>query len=409
LSLKPLKIRKKKRKNRGIKKMKVQYSQKIQQLPPYLFAEIDKIKENMLAKGEDIIDLSVGDPDLPTPKFIVDKMKDAVEDSKNHKYPFGPGMAQFREAVSKWYKDRFNVTLDPSTEVHALIGSKEGIAHIPFAFVNNGDVVLVPDPGYPVYNASTILAGGRPYEMPLLSENDFLPDFDSIPHEVKKSAKLMFVNYPNNPTAAVADELFYKKCIKFASENNIIVCHDAAYSDVTFEGYKAPSFMQFPGAKDVGVEFHSLSKTFNMTGWRIGFVVGNKDVIKGLSMVKSNIDSGAFRAIQYAATVALEKGPMHFAEQDKIMHERREILVDGLNKLGWKVEKPKATFYVWVQIPPGKTSKETAMWFLEKTKIIVTPGNGFGKYGEGYIRFSLTSPTTRIKEALERLYKCWHT
>jgi len=383
--------------------VRIEYSQKLQQLPPYLFAEIDAIKEKMLAKGEDIIDLSVGDPDLPTPKFIIDKMKEAVEDSKNHRYPFGPGMIQFREAVAKWYKKNFNVTLDPETEVHALIGSKEGIAHIPFAFLNPGDTILVPDPGYPVYNASTILAGGKPYQMPLLAENDFLPDLDSIPHNVLKTSKLIFVNYPNNPTAAIADEKFYKKLVKFALDNNIIVCHDAAYSDVVYDGYKPLSFMQIPGAKEVGVEFHSLSKTFNMTGWRIGFVVGNKDVVNGLSKVKSNIDSGAFRAIQCAATVALEKGPVHFADQDKIMHERRDILVDGLNKLGWKVEKPKATFYVWVQIPPGKTSKETAMWFLEKMKIIVTPGNGFGKYGEGYIRFSLTSPTSRIKEALQRL------
>lgn len=383
--------------------MKIQYSKKLQQLPPYLFFEIDAIKEKMEREGRDIIDLSVGDPDLPTPKFIIDRMKDAVSDSKNHRYPFGAGMIQFREAVAKWYKKRFGVVLDSEKEVYALIGSKEGIAHIPLAFVDPGDTVLVPDPGYPVYSASAILAGGNPYLMPLLYENDFLPELYDIPNKILKSAKLMFVNYPNNPTAAIADEKFYKQVVDFAKANNIIVCHDAAYSDVTFDGYKPMSFMEVPGAKDVGVEFHSLSKTFNMTGWRIGFIVGNRDIISGLARVKSNIDSGAFRAIQCAAALALEKGPMHMEEQNRVLTERRDILVNGLNKLGWKVEKPKATFYVWVKIPPGRTSKEIAMWFLEKMQVIVTPGNGFGKYGEGYIRFSLTSPTNRIKEALERL------
>lgn len=383
--------------------MKIQYSQKIQELPPYLFFEIDAIKEKLEREGKDVIDLSVGDPDLPTPKFIIDKMREVLADPKNHRYPFGAGMIQFREAAAKWYKKRFNVTLDPEREVFALIGSKEGIAHIPLAFVNNGDNVLVPDPGYPVYNASTILAGGRPYQMPLLDENDFLPDFDEIPHEIRLKSKLMFLNYPNNPTAAIADGNFYKKAVEFATSHNIIVCHDAAYSDIAFEGYEPMSFLEVPGAKDIGVEFHSLSKTFNMTGWRIGFIVGNKDIINGLAKVKSNIDSGAFRAIQCAATTALEEGPSHLEEQLRIYEERRNVLVNGLNKLGWKVEKPKATFYVWVKIPPGRTSKEMAMWFLEKMQIIVTPGNGFGKYGEGYIRFSLTSPTVRIKEALQRL------
>lgn len=383
--------------------MKIQYSQKLQELPPYLFAEIDAIKEKLIAEDKDVIDLSVGDPDIPTPKFIIDRMREALEDPKNHKYPFGAGMFQFRESIEKWYKKRFNVNLDPEKEIHALIGSKEGIAHIPLAFVNSGDVVLVPDPGYPVYHASTVLAGGRPYEMPLLSENDFLPDFDSIPHDILQHTKLMFVNYPNNPTAAIADAVFYEKLVNFAKRHNIIVCHDAAYADVSFDGYSPMSFLEIPGAKDVGVEFHSLSKTFNMTGWRVGFVVGNKDIVNGLAKVKSNIDSGVFRAIQCAATLALEKGPIHLEKQMQVYKERRDILVEGLNKLGWKVEKPKATFYVWVKVPPGRTSKEMAMWLLEEMQVIVTPGNGFGKYGEGYIRFSITTPAVRIKEALERL------
>lgn len=388
--------------------MKIQYSKRLQELPPYLFFEIDAIKEKLEREGKDVIDLSVGDPDLPTPKFITEKMEEVIGDAKNHKYPFGAGMIQFREAVAKWYKKRFNVSLNPEGEVYSLIGSKEGIAHIPFAYINPGDKVLVPDPGYPVYNASTILADGKPYQMPLLEENDYLPDLDAIPHNVLQNAKLMFVNYPNNPTAAIADADFYKKVVEFANKNNIIVCHDAAYSDVAYDGYKPMSFLEIPGAKEVGIEFHSLSKTFNMTGWRIGFVVGNKDIINGLAKIKSNIDSGVFRAIQCAATLALEKGPVHLEEQTKILQERRDILVNGLNKLGWKVEKPKASFYVWVKIPPGRTSKEIAMWFLEKLQVIVTPGNGFGQYGEGYIRFSLTSPTIRIKEALGRLEDAPH-
>lgn len=383
--------------------MKIQYSHKIEELPPYLFHEIDSIKEKLLQEGKDIIDLSVGDPDLPTPKFIINRMKEAVEDPKNHRYPFGPGMIQFREAVAKWYNNRFGVNLDPEKEVHALIGSKEGIAHIPLAFLNHGDTVLVPDPGYPVYNACTILAGGKPYHMPLLAENDFLPDLDEIPHNILHNAKLMFINYPNNPTAAIANESFYKKIVEFTGENNIIVCHDASYSEIAYEDYKPMSFLQVSGAKEVGVEFHSLSKTFNMTGWRIGFVVGNKDIIDGISRVKSNIDSGAFRAIQCAATTALEKGAIHLDDQLRIYQERRDILVNGLNKLGWRVEKPQATFYIWVPVPPGRTSKEMAMFLLEKHQIVATPGNGFGTYGEGYIRFSITSPTARIKEALQRL------
>lgn len=383
--------------------MKIEYSKKIQQLPPYLFFEIDAIKEKLEREGRDVIDLSVGDPDIPTPKFITDKMKETVDDPKNHKYPFGAGMIQFRETVANWYKKRFNVTLNPENEIFTLIGSKEGIAHIPLAFVNTGDTVLVPDPGYPVYNACTILAGGNPLEMPLLEENDFLPDFDAIPKRELRNTRLMFINYPNNPTAATAEADFYKKALDFAVKNNIIVCHDAAYSDIAYDGYKPMSFLELEGAKDAGVEFHSLSKTFNMTGWRIGFVVGNKDVISGLGKVKSNIDSGVFRAIQCAAAAALEKGPVHLSEQLRIYEERRDILVNGLKRLGWDVKKPKATFYVWVKVPPGRTSKEMALWMLEKLQIIVTPGNGFGRYGEGYIRFSLTTPAQRIKEALERI------
>lgn len=392
----------KKQKEEGIK-MNIEYSDRLRQLPPYLFAEIDGIKEKLVAEGKDIIDLSVGDPDLPTPDFIIEKLNEASKDPKNHRYPFGKGLIQFREAVANWYFKRFNVKLDPEAEVLALIGSKEGIGHIPVAFINHGDIVLAPNPSYPVYRGSVILAGGEPYDMPLLGENDFLPDFNSIPNKIAKRTKLMFVNYPNNPTGATAEEGFYKELVEFATRNNIIVCHDAAYTEIAYDGYKPMSFLQVPGAKDVGIEFHSLSKTFNMTGWRIGFAVGNKDILKGLAKVKSNIDSGVFRAVQCAATLALERGPVHLKEILRVYEERRNLLVDGLSKMGWKVPKPKATFYVWVPIPPGRTSKELSMWFLEKAQIIVTPGNGFGKYGEGYIRFSLTESTELIKETLERI------
>ena len=383
--------------------MKIEYSKKLQELPPYLFLEIDILKKKMAEEEKDIIDLSVGDPDIPTPDFIIDRVKEAMTDPKNHRYPFGTGMIQLKEAIAKWYQGRFNVTLDHATEVLVLIGSKEGLGHIPLAFVDNGDTVLVPDPAYPVYNAGTTLAGGVPYYMPLLGENDFLPDFDSIPNQTARDARLMFLNYPNNPTAAVAGEDFYKRAIEFAAANNIIIVHDAAYSEIAYEGYRPISFLQISGAKEVGVEFHSLSKTFNMTGWRIGFVVGNRDIIKGLARVKSNIDSGVFRAVQCAGTVALEKGARHLEQQLLVYQERRDLFVNGLNELGWKVSKPPATFYIWVPVPPGRTSREMALWLLEKTQIIVTPGNGFGKYGEGYIRFSMTSPTVRIKEAIARL------
>jgi len=383
--------------------MKILYSQKLEQLPPYLFMEIDKIKNKMLEEGKDIINLSVGDPDMPTPDYIIKRLQAAAEDNKNHRYPFGIGLPQFRRAVAKWYLERLGVKLDPDTEVLAVIGSKEGIANFPQAFINNGDIGLVPDPGYPPYNSGVIFAGGEPYYLPLVKENDFLADLDSIPRKIADRAKLMFLNYPNNPTSAIAGEDYYVKVVDFAAKHNIIVAHDAAYSEICYDGYRPMSFLQVAGAKDVGVEFHSLSKTFNMTGWRIGFVVGNKDIIKGLAKVKSNIDSGVFRAVQCAGTLALETGTVHLEDALKIYTERRNVLVDGLTKLGWQVPRPKATFYVWVPVPPGRTSKEMALWLLEHTQVICTPGNGFGKYGEGYIRFSLTAPTERIKEAIARI------
>jgi LL-diaminopimelate aminotransferase len=383
--------------------MKITYSKKVSSLPPYLFIELDRKKKELQQKGVDIISLGVGDPDLPTPKHIVEEMKKAVEDSKNHQYPFGRGIKEFCLAVANWYKRRFGVELDPEEEVHSLIGSKEGIAHLPLAFVDEDDYVLVPEPGYPVYQSSVIFAGGKVYYMSLKEENNFLSDFDSIPKDILNKAKIMFLNYPNNPTTQVAKRKFFEKAIEIAKEYNIIIAHDCAYSEIYFE--EPPiSFLEIEGAKEVGIEFHSLSKTYNMTGWRVGFVCGNKDIIAGLAKIKDNFDSGVFTAIQKAAIVALE-GPQDCVEEmRKIYKERRDVLVEGLKKLGLKVFFPKATFYVWCKVP----EKETSMSFTEKllsVGVVCTPGVGMGKSGEGYVRFALTVDKERIKEAVERIKK----
>ncbi len=383
--------------------MRIKYSKKVLSLPPYLFIELDKKKRQLEQKGVDIISLGVGDPDLPTPKHIVEVMKKAVEDPENHRYPFGKGIKEFCDAVANWYKKRFNVELDPETEVHSLIGSKEGIAHLPLAFVDEGDYVLVPEPGYPVYQSSVIFAGGEIFYMSLKEENEFLVDFDSIPKEVLNKTKLMFLNYPNNPTTQVATKEFFEKVVDIAKRYNIIVVHDCAYSEIYFE--EPPiSFLEVEGAKDVGIEFHSLSKTYNMTGWRIGFVCGNKDIIAGLSKVKDNFDSGVFTAIQKAAVAALE-GPQDCVEEmRKIYKERRDVLIDGLKKLGLEVFFPKATFYVWCKIPKNETSISFAEKLLS-VGVVCTPGVGMGKSGEGYVRFALTVDKKRIEEAVERMKK----
>ncbi|MFQ5899994.1 MAG: LL-diaminopimelate aminotransferase [Thermodesulfobacteriota bacterium] len=384
---------------------RIEPAERIANLPPYLFAEIDRLIQEVKSKGTDIIDFGVGDPDLPTPKPIINTMKMEVEASENHSYPSYEGLLQFRESVAGWYKRRFNVDLDPITEVISLIGSKEGIAHIPLAFTNPGDFNLAPDPAYPVYNIATLFAGGQTFFMPLLKENGFLPDLTTIPREVAKNTKLMFLNYPNNPTAAVADEKFFLKVIDFARENNIIVCHDAAYTEMSYDGYRPISFFEVEGAKEVGIEFHSLSKTYNMTGWRIGFAVGNEKVISGLSKVKTNIDSGVFKAIQYAGIEALEGNRSCIDNMQKVYQERRDILVNGLKGLGLNVEPPKATFYLWFDVPKGYTSQDFATHLLSNAGIVITPGNGFGKYGEGYARISMTVDKGRIGEALERIRK----
>ena len=383
--------------------MRIEKAKRIEQIPPYLFAEIDKKKEELRQKGIDLIDLGIGDPDLPTPKPIIERLKMAAENPQNHRYPSYEGMIEFRSAVAQWYARRFNVTLDPRTEVLSLIGSKEGIAHIPLAFVNPGDYVLVPTPGYPVYRVSTIFAGGTPYFLPLRKENGFLPKLSEIPKKVAERARILFINYPNNPTSAIAEGPFFEEVVAFARRYQVIVCHDAAYSEIAFDGYQPLSFLVIKGGKEVGIEFHSLSKTFNMTGWRIGFAVGNVEILAGLGRVKTNIDSGLFQAIQEAGVEALNHFDTPLPEIINTYERRRDVLVKGLREIGLEVDKPKATFYLWIQVPKGYTSTQFAAILLEKGGIVATPGNGFGEAGEGYIRMALTIDETRLREAIERL------
>ncbi|GAB4116626.1 MAG: LL-diaminopimelate aminotransferase [Candidatus Caldatribacteriota bacterium] len=378
-------------------------AQRIQNIPPYLFAEIDKKKEEAIKRGVQIINLGIGDPDQPTPSHIIEKLQESVKDPKMHNYPPYEGTAEFRQAIVSWYKNRFGIVLDPEKEVIALIGSKEGIAHIFLAFIDPGDFTLLPDPGYPVYKTGTLFANGIPYMMPLLKENSFLPDLEEIDEEIAQQAKLMFINYPNNPTAAVADKDFFKEVVSFAKKYDILVCHDFAYSETTFDNYQAPSFLEVEGGKEVGIEFHSLSKLYNMTGWRIGFAVGKKEAISALSIVKSNIDSGVFKAIQKAGVEALTGPQDNIEKMNKIYSSRRNLLISGLNKLGWNLEPTKGTFYVWVPVINKMSSVEFANLLLDKCGIIVTPGIGYGEYGEGYVRIALTVEEKRIAEAIERL------
>lgn len=385
--------------------MKIEYSKRLKNLPPYLFVEIDKAKRKARQEGRDLIDLGIGDPDLPTPDNVIERLHQAAQDPKNHKYALDQGMPVLRQGIADWYKKRFNVTLNPETEVLPLIGSKEGIAHMPLAFVNRGDYVLAPNPSYPPYRGSTILSDGKVVDMPLLEKNGFLPDFKRIPVQAREKARLMFLNYPNNPTGAVADAGFYRQAITFAAQHNIIIAHDAAYSEMAYDGYKPMSFLEVEGAKDAGVEFHSLSKTYNMTGWRVGWVCGNAGIISGIAKVKSNIDSGIFSAIQVAGVEALTGPQEHIRKMNAIYQERRDVLCAGLNKIGWKAAKPKATFYVWVNVPKGYDSRGFSSLLLEKADIVATPGVGFGEYGEGYIRFALTVAKERIAEAIERIRK----
>jgi LL-diaminopimelate aminotransferase len=380
-------------------------AERMKKLPPYLFIEMDKKKKAAIEKGVDIISLAIGDPDLATPDFIVEALYKAAKDKANHQYPLGPGLPKFREAVAYWYDRRFGVKLDWKDEVVALIGSKEGIGHLPIGIINPGDVVLMPSPGYPVYHAGTLFAGGESYFMPLLEKNDFLPDLEAIPLDVLKRAKLIWTNSPNNPTAVLAEKNFFTKVIAFAQKHQLIVANDAAYTEIYYDGEKPISFLELPGAREVGVEFHSLSKTFNMTGWRVGFAVGNKSVVKALADVKGNLDSGVFNPVQYAGIAALEAPDSVTENIRKIYQERRDIFASGLKKLGWHFHVPKAAFYFWVKVPNGMTSADWCGKVLEEAGIVVTPGNGFGKEGEGYFRMTITVDKARLEEAIQRLGK----
>jgi len=378
-------------------------AKRIENLPPYFYVEISKKIAEKKAKGEDIITFAIGDPDMPTPPHIIDRLCQAAQDPANHRYPETEGLPELRQAIAGWYKKRFGVSLDANSEVLPLIGAKEGIAHIALCFIDPGDIALVPDPGYPVYSISTILAGGEPYYMPLLDENGFLPDLDAIPDDVLKRARLLWINYPNNPTGAVADLDFFNKVVEFARQHDLAICHDGPYSEVAFDGYQPVSFMEADGAKEVGVEFHSLSKSYNMTGWRVGMVVGNAEMIDALKRVKSNLDSGIPQAIQYAAIEALTGAQDCIQKHNAIYQRRRDLVINMLNSLGLEAKPPKAGLYIWAKVPQGYTSADLATDLLEKVGVAVTPGVTYGKNGEGYIRLSLTISDAGLVKGLSRL------
>lgn len=394
-------------KGKGISnfKMDFEFAERLQKLPLYLFARIDQIKQEEIKKGRSLISLGIGDPDLPTPDFVIERLAKAAKKSANHQYPSYVGMIEFRQAVAKWYRKRFGVLLDPESEVLTLIGSKEGIAHLPLAFVNPGEATLVPDPGYPVYSAATVLAGGMPRHFSLLSENRFLPDFSHLEGLVRKGprARILFLNYPNNPTAAVASLEFFEEVVRFAKKYELIVCHDNAYSEIYFDGNKQPSFLQVPGALEVGCEFHSLSKTFNMTGWRVGFLVGNSKIIAGLGQVKTNIDSGVFNACQEAGIEALNQNEPFCSQLRSIYQKRRDILVPALQGIGLQCRKPDATFYLWAKLLEGVRSEDFVLELIQKKGVVATPGNGFGPSGEGYVRFTICSDESILKQVAELL------
>ncbi len=383
---------------------KIEFSDRLKNLPPYLFVEIDKAKRAALAEGRDIINLGVGDPDQPTHQHIIDAMAKAIQDGNNHHYAFDAGMPELRQEIAVWFKKRFNVALDANTEIYPLIGSKEGLAHLPLGIVNPGDKVVLTEPAYPAYRPSIEFAGGKIVYIPIKASSDFLPDLTKL--EALKDIKMMVVNYPNNPTAAVATKPFYTELIRIAREKNIIIVSDMAYSEVYYDGEKPPSILEIEGAKDVAIEFHSLSKTYYMTGWRIGWACGNPTLIAALAKVKSNFDSGIFQAIQVAGIAALRSPENLIQEMRDVYQERRDLVINGLRAIGWKIPSPKASFYIFAKLPKGyNTSMETAKAFLDKANIVVTPGNGFGENGEGYIRMTLTMSKERLTEAVHRIGK----
>lgn len=378
-------------------------SNRVAQIPPYMFAELNKKKEAMKRAGVDVIDLGIGDPDLPTPEHIVEKLIEEARKPENGKYPQFHGCAEFRQAVADFYYRQFKVELDPETEVLALIGSKEGIAHLIPTLIDPGEVVLLPDPCYPPCRMATYLANGECFDMPLLRENNFEPRFSDIPEEIRNRARLMILNYPGNPTTATVSQAFFQRAVDFGRAHDIPIAHDAAYNMITFDDYQAPSILQVEGAKEVAVEFGSLSKTYNMTGWRIGFVVGNKEIIRSLSIYKSNTDTGQFTPIQKAAAYALNSDQSCIAAHNRIYRERMTAMIDGLKSIGVDVEPPKGSFFIWAPVPEGFSSGEFVTSVLEQTGVILTPGNAFGPSGEGYFRASLSVPNDRLYEAVERI------
>jgi len=384
----------------------LQPAKRLSLIPPYLFGEIAALKRQAIAEGRDLIDLGIGDPDQPTPGDVIEKLGEFSHDPSTHCYDeSASGRIEFLDESAQWFKSRFGVDLDVKTEMLELIGSKEGLAHIVWATIDAGDIALVPDPGYTVVKVNTLLAGGTPFEFPLLPENGFLPQLENIPADIAEKAKIIYLNYPNNPTGAVATREFFEEAVRWAKKYDVLIVHDCAYSEVNFDGYKAPSILEVEGAKDVAIEFHSLSKTFNMTGWRIGFAAGGAAAIKALNTLKSNVDSKQFAAIALTAGWALNNASNKAALE--LIKRRRDILVDGLNSLGWKLDKPKATFYVWAPVPPGYTSVTFAKTLLEDANVLAIPGLGYGPHGDGFIRMSLTvngdHSGERLAEAVKRI------
>jgi LL-diaminopimelate aminotransferase len=382
---------------------RTQGAERLSRIPPYLFAEIDKKVQEKKRAGVDVISLGIGDPDLATPARIVSVLQEAAADPANHRYPSYFGLTELRESISSWYQERFAVSLDPATEILPTLGSKDGISHVPLALVDPGDIVLAPDPGYTVYVTGAIMAGADAHIMPLTAANHWLPDLDAIPQDVAGRARLMWLNYPNNPTAAVADRRFLERAVGFCREHDIILCHDAPYSEIAFDGYRPLSLFEIEGAKDVGLEFHSLSKTYNMTGWRIGWVCGRADLVGLIGQLKTNIDSGIFQAVQWAAIEALRGGEEETRAACEIYARRHRLVADTLNQLGWAIKPPKATFYVWAPVAPGYDSISFAGHVLDQVGVNITPGVGFGSHGEGYFRLSVTAPDARLDEAMARL------
>ena len=378
-------------------------AKRVESLPPYLFVEISRKIAAKRAAGIDVITFGIGDPDLPTPSHILEELHRASDIPMNHRYPESDGLPELREAIAKWMAQRFDRTFDPNTEILPLIGAKEGIANTAYCFIDPGDTALIPDPGYPVYSVGTMFAGGESHMMPLMEENDWLPDFGSIPSDIADRAPLMWLNYPNNPTGATASLEFFAEAVEFAKRHEIVICHDNAYSDVAYDKYVPPGFLQVDGARDIGMEFFSFSKTYNMTGWRIAWVAGNADLINALMRVKSNVDSGIPQAIQLMAIAALRGDQSVISKNNAILERRRDRVVSALEKIGLRVRKPKASRYVWARVPDGMTSAEAATRLLEDQAVVVAPGRGYGEYGEGYVRLSLTIPDDQLEEGIQRI------